>query len=138
VKLRVCGTNAQLFQPHRYRPEPFCYAIRRPDHYPDGTLSIESQGDGDTPIMTLTRKLESAKNGADSGTMHFPINAATNVEFKGDRYLHAWVAHEFDREGGGGSMVSATVHLALLAPHGPHGPCEAPQHSTSPAAAAAV
>ena len=56
--------------------------------------------------MTITRKLEAAEDGADVGTMHFPINAATNVEFKGDRYLHAWVAHEFDRAGGHGAMVS--------------------------------
>ena len=98
----------------RYTPEPFCYAIRRPDHYPDGTLSIESQRDSDKPIMTITRKLEATESGADVGTMHFPINAATNVEFKGDRYLHAWVAHEFDRDGGHGTTVSSHL-VALLA-----------------------
>lgn len=27
--------------------------------------------------------------------MSFPINAATNVQFTGDRFLHAWVAHSF-------------------------------------------
>ena len=106
----------------RYRPEPFCYAIRRPDHYPDGTLSIESQGDSAQPIMALTRKLETVSGGVDSDTMSFPINAATNVEFTGDRYLHAWVAHEF---GGGGSMVRTIVldtieHLALIASRAQH------------------
>ena len=40
-----------------YAPEPFCYAIRRPDHYPDGTLSIEN-GHKDEPIVSITRKIE--------------------------------------------------------------------------------
>eukprot|EP01043_Picozoa_sp_COSAG02_P035900 COSAG02_NODE_2599_length_8448_cov_229.846568_4_plen_887_part_00 len=96
----------KLFKPE-YTPKPFCYAIRRPDHYPDGTLSIESQGDGNNPITTITRKVMS-----EAGTMHFPINAATNVEFKGDRYLHAWVAHEFDRGSGGRSMNGAVNLVA--------------------------
>ncbi len=31
--------NRKLFKA-AYAPRPFCYAIRRPDHYPEGTLSI--------------------------------------------------------------------------------------------------
>merc|ERR1712159_121738 len=59
--------------------------------------------------MALTRKLETVSEGVDSDTMSFPINAATNVEFTGDRYLHAWVAHEF---GGGGSMAGSVNLVA--------------------------
>eukprot|EP01046_Picozoa_sp_COSAG06_P050474 COSAG06_NODE_8003_length_2306_cov_1.574082_4_plen_77_part_00 len=44
--------------------------------------------------MTITRKLPPGPDGV-APAMYFPINAATTVEFKGDRFLHAWVAHEF-------------------------------------------
>ena len=30
----------RLFKPE-YAPKPFCFAVRRPDHYPEGTLTIE-------------------------------------------------------------------------------------------------
>ena len=72
------------------QPSPFCYAIRRPEHFPDGILSIENS-DGE-PIRTITRKLASQE------PMSFPINAATSVEFLGDRYLHAWIVHSFAGE----------------------------------------
>uniref|UniRef100_A0A7S4MII2 Uncharacterized protein n=1 Tax=Odontella aurita TaxID=265563 RepID=A0A7S4MII2_9STRA len=74
-----------------YAPKPFSYAIRRPNHYPDGVLSIEKlNSDSNEPIMSITRKLD-----GEISPMYFPINAATSVEFTGDRYLHAWVSHQF-------------------------------------------
>jgi len=75
-----------------YCPQPFCYAIRRPGHYPDGTISIEKESGGTRgqkePIVTVTRKLESA-------SMYFQLNAATTVECRGEMFLHAWMLHEF-------------------------------------------
>lgn len=76
----------------QYQPRPFCYAIRRPDHYPEGTLSIEAQlADGSLaePIFTSVRSVEPVQ------PMFFPINAATKVTFTGDRFLHAYVAQQF-------------------------------------------
>ena len=86
--------NQKLLGPD-YAPKPFCYAIRRPNHYPDGMLSIEVS-DGDDrdkvePIESIVRKI----SGDTSPPMFFPINAATSVEFTGERYLHAWIQHRF-------------------------------------------
>jgi len=82
----------KLFRPE-YVPEPFVYAVRRPDHYPDGTISIESasgvDGDGFETVLTSTRKIEGG------AAMRMPINSATTIELRGEQYLHAWVLHEF-------------------------------------------
>jgi len=71
----------------QYTPRPFCYAIRRPNHYPDGTLAIE--GAGGLPISTTVRCVSGA------APMSFALNAATRVSFTGERYLHALVATTF-------------------------------------------
>ena len=34
--------NRRLFK-SAFAPRPFCYAIRRPDHYPEGLISVEAQ-----------------------------------------------------------------------------------------------
>uniref|UniRef100_A0A6B2KXG2 Uncharacterized protein n=1 Tax=Arcella intermedia TaxID=1963864 RepID=A0A6B2KXG2_9EUKA len=81
----------QLFK-EEYQPRPFCYAIRRPEHYPEGTVSIEAElADGSLaePLPTVCSHAR-AKN-----PMTFNINAATKIAFTGDRYLHAWVSQEF-------------------------------------------
>ena len=39
--------NKRLFLP-AYSPRPFCYSIRRPDHYPEGLVALE-QLDADAP-----------------------------------------------------------------------------------------
>jgi len=70
-------------------PVPFCYAVRRPNHYPEGTIAIEETSDD--PIHTMTRFMAEEE----SVPMSFKINAATNVTFNGDRYLHAFVANKF-------------------------------------------
>ena len=98
--------EAKLFK-SQFAPKPFSYAIRRPDHYPDGTLSIESK-DASEPVMTVTRKLSTPDQGKGS-RMSFALNAATSVEFHGDTYLHAWVAHRFAGE--------HTVPSGVATPH---------------------
>ena len=46
--------NRKLFK-KEYQPRPFCYAIRRPEHYPEGLLSIENQlSDGSIPDPIYT------------------------------------------------------------------------------------
>eukprot|EP00565_Helicotheca_tamesis_P000503 CAMPEP_0185726428 /NCGR_PEP_ID=MMETSP1171-20130828/2414_1 /TAXON_ID=374046 /ORGANISM="Helicotheca tamensis, Strain CCMP826" /LENGTH=970 /DNA_ID=CAMNT_0028394785 /DNA_START=84 /DNA_END=2996 /DNA_ORIENTATION=- len=90
--------NRKLFKTD-FVPKPFCHAIRRPKHYPDGVLSIERDQSGtapskgkDNPVVTFMRQIEG------SSAMTFPINAATSVEFTGERFLHAWVCHQFGQE----------------------------------------
>jgi len=93
--------NRKLFA-ERYAPSPFCFAVRRSErHSPEGTLSIEQDvlgGGGDSniaqPIVTL------AAHSAREHRMNFPISASTNVSFGGDKYLHAWLQHQFSGQTG--------------------------------------
>eukprot|EP01122_Echinamoeba_exundans_P012393 TRINITY_DN5163_c0_g1_i1.p1 TRINITY_DN5163_c0_g1~~TRINITY_DN5163_c0_g1_i1.p1 ORF type:complete len:964 (-),score=215.79 TRINITY_DN5163_c0_g1_i1:8-2899(-) len=92
--------NRKLFR-SAFEPRPFCQAIRRPDHYPEGTISIESQLDDGSladPIFTTCRKISAGQPGA--GPMRFPINAATEVVFGGDRFLHGWVSTQWQSQSG--------------------------------------
>ena len=87
-----------------YEPRPFCYAVRRPDHYPEGTVSIEGQKDSGEvadPIYTTVRSV------AEGGVMHFPINASTKVAFAGERHLHGWISHEFSGHSGSSLQLVA-------------------------------
>jgi len=84
--------NQRLFS-ETYAPEPFCYAIRRPGHYPDGIISIEDKANENA--LTFTRKLE---NKGSQSHMYVPINSATSVELKGDIYLHAWMLQKFENK----------------------------------------
>jgi len=84
--------NRKLFK-EEYEPSKFCYSIRRPDHYPEGLISIESSSpDGDFPITTIVNRLENAQ------PMSFDIDAATTITFGGDRYLHGFITHQFTRD----------------------------------------
>ena len=88
--------NRKLFK-QEYQPRPFCYAIRRPDHYPEGTLSIEAQLDDGSladPIHTTVSWSPAAR------PMKFSIDASTQVSFGGDRFLHGWVSHQFSGNSG--------------------------------------
>ena len=83
-----------------YLPQPFSYAVRRPNHSPDGILSIEkvsSAGGKSRPIVTTTRNVIAGE----SSTMRLPINAATTVELGGDRYLHGHLRQCFMGRTGG-------------------------------------
>jgi hypothetical protein len=74
-----------------FQPQEFSYAVRRPEHAPEGVISIEIEGiSGPEAILTSVRKLGRAQS------MAFPINAATKIEFQGDFYLHAWLNHQFE------------------------------------------
>jgi len=80
-----------------YAPSPFCFAVRRSEgHSPEGTVSIEqeprdpgAESSIAEPIVTMVARSER------SHPMQFPLSASANVTFKGDRYLHAWLSHQF-------------------------------------------
>jgi hypothetical protein len=92
--------NRKLFKT-AFEPRPFCHAIRRPDHYPEGIVSIECQlSDGSIPEPVFTTARHISKDSPLAAKMRFPINAATNVVFGGDRFLHAWVNHQFSGASG--------------------------------------
>ncbi len=80
----------KLLRPE-YRPQPFSHAIRRPEHYPEGVLSIEADRGGTMPDPISTTAAWSAT----SHPMSFALDAATRVTFLGDRVLHAWISHQF-------------------------------------------
>ena len=96
----------------KYAPKGFCHAVRRPNHYPEGTLSLEQRNDkGEyqpVPCMTAHR---STGDGSGSGApaMSFPLNAASDLTFFGDQYLHSFVVHQFSRQ------MSAPLRLAARA-----------------------
>lgn len=79
-----------------YRPRPFSYAVRRPDHDPEGVLAIEGEHGSAMaePISTTVAVSEASR------PMTFALDAATRVSFKGERYLHGWIGHRFSRQAG--------------------------------------
>jgi hypothetical protein len=74
-----------------YRPKPFSYAIRRPGHDPEGVLAIEADRGGAAPDAISTTVASSVAD----RPMSFPLDASTRVSFRGERFLHAWIAHQF-------------------------------------------
>jgi hypothetical protein len=82
--------HRKLFLPE-FRPRPFSHAIRRPEHYPEGVVSIEAdQGEPSAEPISTTFAWSEARH-----PMTFALDAATRVSFYGDRFLHAWVSHQF-------------------------------------------
>jgi hypothetical protein len=81
--------NRKLFKAS-FEPKQFCYAVRRPNHYPEGIIAIEENlPSGPVPIITTVNCYRSET------PMKFSINAATTIHFFGDRFLHSYVAHRF-------------------------------------------
>jgi hypothetical protein len=79
-----------------YRPRPFSYAVRRPDHDPEGVLAIEAEHGSAMaePISTTVAVSQAAR------PMTFALDAATRVSFRGERYLHGWIGHRFSLQTG--------------------------------------
>ncbi len=78
--------NRRVFLPE-FAPRKFCYAVRRPNHYPEGILSLETADDRE--IETFCKVSPIGK------PMRFAINAATDVSFLGHTYFHGYVSHKF-------------------------------------------
>jgi hypothetical protein len=80
-----------------YAPTPFSYAVRRPNHFPEGMISIETTTTTTTqpdtmesePIETWVRRITGGP------PIHLPISAATVVQLGGDICLHGWMQHRF-------------------------------------------
>ncbi|OEU13881.1 hypothetical protein FRACYDRAFT_262424 [Fragilariopsis cylindrus CCMP1102] len=96
--------NEKMLNPS---PEPFCYTVCRPDHYPDGILSIEQDVSDQNlstlhqaigyrevpksePVSTHARVIKSSIH-----PLKVPLNAATTLELTGKTYLHGWLKHRF-------------------------------------------
>lgn len=79
-----------------FRPQPFSYAVRRPEHDPEGVISIEQERGSALPdcISTTVARSEARR------PMTFPLDASTRVSFLGDRYLHGWISHQFSGQKG--------------------------------------
>ena len=79
----------------RFVPTPFSHAVRRPNQYPVGLVSVEeTDSPSRDPIHTFTRRIA----GKDLNPFRIPINAATHVQITGDRYLTGWVRYDFSSE----------------------------------------
>lgn len=87
--------HRKLVKPE-FRPQPFSHAIRRPDHYPEGVLSIEAERGAGMPDPISTTVAWSAAR----RPMSFALDASTRVSFLGDRFLHAWISHQFSGQDG--------------------------------------
>ncbi len=94
----------KLFRPE-FHPLPFSHAIRRPEHDPEGTLSIEAKRGASLadPISTIVASSEASR------PMFFALDASTRVAVHGQRHLHAWVSHQFS---GGSSLALELVARA--------------------------
>ena len=84
-----------------YEPKDFSRPVQQQGHCPVGVISIEKQNSASNePIMTIARKLTDDE----SRPVYVPINASTNVEIGGDRYLHGSVFNCFAGSGEGDSI----------------------------------
>merc|ERR1712000_468044 len=93
--------NRKLFK-EEYKPKLLSYSVRRPNHYPEGVLSVENnQG---RPILSITRKLTQIH------PMKFNINEATSIEFGGPRFLHGWINNKFSGESGTSLKVTTRTN----------------------------
>lgn len=96
--------NRTLFKPE-FQMRPFSQAIRRPEHSPEGVLSIEavntSTKDTGEPIYTTVRAVEPAQ------PMNFAISASTRVTFNGQRFLHSWIDQSFNGETASSLVLTA-------------------------------
>jgi hypothetical protein len=86
--------NSRIFR-EDYQPKPFCYAIRRPDHSPEGIISLEatlSDGSMAQPVATMVSV-------SDLNTpMQFAIAASAKVSFTGQVFVHGLMMHQFGEE----------------------------------------
>ncbi len=88
--------NSRIFR-EEYRPVPFSYAIRRPEHTPEGLIAIEaSLNDGSIPQPVPTLVASSDLN----EPMQFSIAASAKVAFTGQVHLHGLMMHQFEGDSG--------------------------------------
>ncbi len=95
--------TSKLFN-REFSPKPFCYSVRRPGRYPEGTLMIEtinlSNEAKNEPVTTIVREAPGVY------PMQFSLDAATKVTFGGRRFLHSMVRHTFKSKTQGIQLVA--------------------------------
>jgi len=67
-----------------FAPQPFSFAVRRPNHTPEGALTIEAQ-DTSSPSTLADPVWTIASGGYSSQPMFFNLDASTRVAFTGER-----------------------------------------------------
>eukprot|EP00808_Paulinella_micropora_P022816 g77567.t1 len=87
-----------------YQPLPFCCAVRRPDHYPEGTVAIEAVRSSEVPQPILTQVSQNMDYKRQP--MNFALSAAAKVSLTGRQYLHAWLTHQFQEIGSTSYQIS--------------------------------
>ncbi|KAI8908096.1 hypothetical protein DFJ77DRAFT_473676 [Powellomyces hirtus] len=91
--------NQKLFKP-QYVPAAFCFAVQRPNHSPEGIISIEldnNDASGGVAPMVDSHSYTFEQN--ETPVMYISINAATRVPFSGKRILHGCLLHQFSESG---------------------------------------
>jgi len=99
--------NKKLFK-EEFKPKAFSHAVRRPNHSPEGIISIEAS-DTKRLISTLVRTKPQTD---DTANMSFALNAATTVQFRGPHYIHGWLDHQFSSSPN--HMPQSMKHLDLV------------------------
>jgi len=89
--------NARLLQK---APNQFSHAIRQPEHYPVGLVSIEDNTGDRKCIQTHSRIVNA------SSTVKLPLAAATILELAGDQVLHGWMNQRFGTKTASGRIES--------------------------------
>eukprot|EP00750_Incisomonas_marina_P027742 INCI6230.4.p1 GENE.INCI6230.4~~INCI6230.4.p1 ORF type:complete len:656 (-),score=147.96 INCI6230.4:38-2005(-) len=97
-----------LFKPD-FTPQAFSYPIRRPDHYPEGILSLETDGDHQ-PIATTVRYRQVGH------AMRLPLGAGMEVQLQGEHFVHAQVLHQFSCNPGQGPAAPPRPQPVLRCP----------------------
>lgn len=84
--------TGELLRP-AYKPRPFVFSVRRAQHHPEGTVSIEvSQQNSHQAISSFGLHREAAP------VMRMQLSSAATISFTGEHFVHAAVFHQFARQ----------------------------------------
>jgi len=84
--------SRKMFKPE-FAPKPFVRSVRLPGRDPEGTVSLLAPNGEE--VMTTTASRVNV-----STPMFIPINAASRLEFYGDRHVHGMIQHAFGKGAG--------------------------------------
>lgn len=79
-----------------YAPKMLSFSVRRPQHHPEGAVSIEnspSDGQMSKPVLSMQRLVLSAEQGR---PLELSLNATTRVQLRANRHVHGWIRQRFD------------------------------------------
>jgi len=89
--------HRQLFKP-LFSARPFSYAVRRPHHSPEGSLSIEVKTSVEAtmsePVLSTARYMPRGH------PMAIPLSASIAATFHGEHFLHSLVSTKFSGTSG--------------------------------------